>query len=140
MRVLLVDTALSTAIATVIAATIAALAAWATQRSAAQAAVRNQSVASRTDIEKEAFERAKTFYTDTIDRQANEVRELETDVVELKAKVKELETELASQGRDHETERQRNETERAEQRNETERLRAQLAVAQQTLRLRYPDE
>ena len=118
-----------TAVATIIAAIIAAFAAIATQRSAAAAAVRNQSMSSRTDIEKEAFERAKDFYTDTIDRQGAEIHELEEDVAELKAKVRTLEQELA-------TERQRN------QKNTTQvgRLQEQLDLAQRALRLKYPDE
>lgn len=90
-----------TAIATVLAALIAGGAAIATQRSAAAAAVRNQSVSSRTDIEKEAFERAKSFYTDTIDRQDRmiaardgKIGDLETKVETLEGKVEELEREL----------------------------------------------
>lgn len=115
-----------TAIATVIAAIIAAFAAIATQRSAAAAAVRNQSVSSRTDIEKEAFERAKDFYTDTIDRQGANIHELETDVANLKGRVRYLEEEL-------ERERALNSKERA-------RLQSELALAQEALRLKYPDE
>jgi len=84
-----------TAIATVIAAFISALAVIATQRSAAAAAVRNQSVSSRTDIEKEAFERAKGYYTDAMDRQAAEIGGLETDVATLRGRVSALEEELA---------------------------------------------
>jgi signal transduction histidine kinase len=118
-----------TAIATIIAAVIAALAAIATQRSAAAAAVRNQTVSSRTDIEKEAFERAKGFYTDTIDRQAASVHELEDDVVSLKSRVRALEEELAR-------ERERNEKNEGKIRS----LQEQLDLAQRALRLKYPDE
>lgn len=75
---------------------ITALATVATQRAAAKAAVRNAELTSRTDLEREAFERAKGFYTDTIDRQAAEIRELEGDVERLKAKVAELERDLTT--------------------------------------------
>lgn len=58
-----------------------------TQRSAARAAVRNASLSSRTDLEREAFERAKGYYTDTIDRQARDITQLEADVTKLEGKV-----------------------------------------------------
>lgn len=123
------DSVQITAIATVIAAVIAALAAIATQRSAAAAAVRNQSVSSRTDIEKEAFERAKGFYTDTIDRQDANIHELEDDVTSLKGRVRALEEELAR-------ERGRNQTNEEKIRE----LQGQLDLAQRALKLKYPDE
>ena len=118
-----------TAVATIIAAVLAAMAAIATQRTAAAAAVRNQTVSSRTDIEKEAFERAKGFYTDTIDRQGANIHELEDDVTSLKRRVRALEEELAR-------ERDRNETNEAKIRS----LQEQLDLAQRALRLKYPDE
>ena len=90
------DTAKSTGIATVLAVLITGAVTLATQRAAAKASVRNQDVASRTDIEKEAFERAKGFYTDTIDRQAHEIHELEADVDRLKARVTDLERDLGT--------------------------------------------
>ncbi len=116
------ENATSTAIASVIAAAVAGFAAWATQRTAAAAAVRNQSVASRTDIELAAFERAKTYYTDTIDRQDAEIHGLEDDVSGLKTEVAGLQ-----QGR-------------REDRAEIERLADELAVAKAALHMRYPDE
>jgi cell division protein FtsB len=82
-------------------AIITALGAIATQRSAARAAVRNAQTASRTDMEQEAFERAKGYYTDTIDRQARDIMSLETAmsglearVAQLKARVTDLESQL----------------------------------------------
>lgn len=118
-----------TAVATIIAAIIAAFAAIATQRSAAAAAVRNQTMTSRTDIEKEAFERAKGFYTDTIDRQGANIHELEDDVSNLKGRVRALEEEL-------QRERERNQVNEEKIRE----LQGQLNLAQTALRLRYPDE
>lgn len=122
-------TALTTAIATVIAAAIAAVAAIATQRSSAAAAVRNQSISSRTDIEKEAFERAKGFYTDTIDRQSVEIQGLETDVGTLRGRVTALEAELAEERSLREADR-----------HTTRQLRDELEIARRALRLKYPDE
>jgi hypothetical protein len=104
-----------TAIATVIAAFISAVAVIMTQRSAARAAVRNQTLSSRTDIEKEAFERAKGYYTDTIDRQGREIQGLESDVSTLRGRVTALEEELG-------------------------RTKEDLLIARQALRLKYPDE
>lgn len=123
------DSVQITAIATIIAAVIAAIAAIATQRTAAAAAVRNQSMSSRTDIEKEAFERAKGFYTDTIDRQGANIHELEDDVSNLKGRVRALEEEL-------QRERDRNQVNEEKIRE----LQGQLNLAQTALRLRYPDE
>lgn len=125
-----------TAIATVIAAIIAAFAAIATQRSAAAAAVRNQTVSSRTDIEKEAFERAKNFYTDTIDRQDGQIHELESDIANVRGRLKAVEEELATERALSQSERDR--AQRLQARIEA--LQKQLDLAQQTLRLRYPDE
>lgn len=74
--------AASTAIATVIATVITSAVFLATQRSANKAAERNTNVTSRADIERDAFDRAKTFYTDTIDRQAKRIADLESDLGE----------------------------------------------------------
>lgn len=109
------EQAIMTAIATVIAAAISAVAVIATQRSAAAAAVRNQSVSSRTDIEKEAFERAKGYYTDVADRQAAEISGLETEVSHLRGRVSALEEELA-------------------------RSKSELDIARRALSFKYPDE
>lgn len=109
------DTALVTAFASVIAAVIAGAFGWATVRTTARSEVRRQDTASRTDIEKEAFERAKTFYTDTIDRQSDQIEELEGDVDKLKQRVSDQETEIGQ-------------------------LRSELDTAKRALRLRFPDE
>ncbi|HET6909052.1 MAG TPA: hypothetical protein VFH54_06920 [Mycobacteriales bacterium] len=116
------DTATSTAIATVIATIITAGAALVTQRSATRAAVRNAEVTSRTDIEKEAFERAKLFYTDTIDRQDRAIETRDRKIETLESKVDELEGKVD------------------EQEHEIRKLRDDLDVARRALEMRFPDE
>ena len=71
--------------AVVVAAAVSGLFGWVTQRSAARANLRSTETTTRTDIEKEAFERAKGFYTDTIDRQDRQITELEADVAREKS-------------------------------------------------------
>lgn len=136
-----------TAVATVIAALIAALVGWATSRhnnrsqeasakAAAEAAVASQTVASRTDIERDAFERAKSFYTDTIDRQHAEHLEDQAEIGELNGRVRTLEDEKAADRRkiaDLE-----NRVQRVERDNE--KLRERLGVATRLLGEKYPDE
>lgn len=119
----------ATAVATVIAAGIGALAAWATGRSAARAQVIAAATSSRSDLEQQAFDRAKGFYTDVIDRQAGEIRDLEGDVDRLKGEVSQLRTELA---------RAREDLDHA--RTELQDTRAELNAARAVLQLRYPDE
>lgn len=122
-----------TAVATIAAAVIAAIVGYVTNRTsakankqaatlAAEAAVHNQSVASRTEIEHEAFVRAKGYYTDTIDRQDREIHELESEVASLKARIRALEQDAATTT------------------NELNDLRQQLRLAHEALRLKYPDE
>lgn len=77
-------------------AIVTAVGAILTQRSAARAAVRNASLSSRTDLEREAFERAKGYYTDTIDRQARDITQLEADVTKLEGKVTVCQTRISS--------------------------------------------
>lgn len=96
------DAAAATAIATVIAAAIAGLVGWATSRTAARAQVQAAQVTTRTDIEKEAFERARAYYGDALDRQDAEIRrqdaeisELHQEVDQLKHQVRGLEHDLA---------------------------------------------
>lgn len=110
-----IDAPLLTSVASVFVAAVAALSAFASQRAAANASIKNADTASRTAIETEAFERAKGFYTDTIDRQAREISDLETDVGRLKTQVADTETEVRL-------------------------LRAELDTAKNALRLAFPDE
>lgn len=104
-----------TDVASIIAAVIAAAAAAFTARSANRATTHGADVTARTELEKEIFERAKEFYSDTMDRLTAENREHE-------AKIDELEKKVQAQDR------------------EIHQLRDELDVAKKTLRLRYPDE
>lgn len=127
------DTALATAVATVIATAITGLAGWATQKSAANAAAKNAAIASRTEVEKEAFERAKEFYTEVIDRQGNEIHELEADIGRLKKRVGELEAKVKLQRSEHERIT-------SELMEELQAKRDELATAKRALSLKFPDE
>lgn len=88
------------AIASVIVSLIAALAGYASQRSAAKASTRNAATSSRTeldkaksDAEREAYERARAFDTETIKRQDEELGKLRQHMRELNADVKRITTE-----------------------------------------------
>lgn len=116
------DAALITSIASAVVAAIAGLSAWASQRAAAKASIRNTDTTSRSAIEEGAFERAKSFYTDTIDRQDREIHELEGDVGRLKTQVREQAEQIEQQG------------------EEIQALRAELTTAKNALRLAFPDE
>lgn len=63
-------------IATIIVALIAAAGAWASQRAASKASTQNTVVGGRVDMEKEAYDRARAFDTETITRQNHEIEEL----------------------------------------------------------------
>jgi len=116
------DTATSTAIATLIATFITAGAAWATQKSAAKAAVMNQSTASRTDIEKEAFSRAEAFYKGAMDRQDAEIARQDKEINECHAENRALKVEVDGL------------------KTRVKTLEDELETARRALRLRYPDE
>lgn len=136
-----------TAIASILAALIAGLVAYATARAsrkgqqaaaeaAATAAVAAQTVSSRTDIEKEAFERAKSFYTDTLDRQDTMIAARDTKIIDLEAKTKHLEEQV-----DHlEDEVEDLRSGRAADQQEIALLKERLAVATTLLEKKYPDE
>lgn len=63
----------------VLVAILAAGAAYASQRSAAKASVMNTQTVTAVDREKEAYERARAFDTETIRRQDEELAELRED-------------------------------------------------------------
>lgn len=73
-------------IATIIVAVIAALSALASQRAAARASTRNVSTSSRVEMEKEAYDRARAYDTETIKRQDAEIAELRAEMAEVKTK------------------------------------------------------
>lgn len=83
------DASYITAVASIVVATVAASSAYASQRSAAGATTKNTTVTSRTDMEKEAYERARAFDTETIKRQ-------DTDIIELRVSNKTLQKDLES--------------------------------------------
>lgn len=66
-------------IVTIIVAIIAAASAIASQRAAARASTMNTNTTSRVDMEKDAYERARKFDTETIERQDAEILELRAD-------------------------------------------------------------
>ena len=65
--------------ATIIVALIAAAGAWASQRAAAKATANNTMAGSRIDMEKEAYDRARAFDTETISRQNFEIDEIRAE-------------------------------------------------------------
>jgi hypothetical protein len=87
------STAVVAVVATFVSSCVAALVAYLTKRSSDQASVAIADTTTRGQVEEEAFERAKSFYTDVIDRQAAEIRDL-------KARVGTCETSVGSLRRD----------------------------------------
>lgn len=63
------------AVASIIVAGVSAFSAIASQRSASRASVLNTQTTSRVDMEREAYERARNFDTETIRRQDEELEE-----------------------------------------------------------------
>lgn len=80
--------------ASVLVAAIAAWSAYASQRAAAKASVQNTTTTSRTDIEKDAFERARTYYAGALDRQDKEISRQDAEITELHAETAELRDQL----------------------------------------------
>lgn len=72
------------AVASIIVSLIAASSAFASQRSAARAANVNTVTASRVEMEREAYQRARDFDVATMKRQDEEIAELLGNVVALK--------------------------------------------------------
>lgn len=84
-------------IVTVLVVILSGLFAWLSQRSAAKASKTNTLTVTAVDREKEAYERARAFDTETITRQGNEIKVLRGQVAEAKAEAHEakLEAEAA---------------------------------------------
>lgn len=82
---------LPTELATVAVAVIAAGGAWASQRAAARASKVNTSVAGRLEAEKEAYERARAFDIQTIERQDKEIKDLREQIVQARERIAKLE-------------------------------------------------
>jgi len=81
-----IDTALATALSSIIVAVVAGLAGWAAQRSSSKA---NLST-SRLELEREAYERARSYDTETISRQDRELDELRARVLEQDKQIRQL--------------------------------------------------
>jgi chromosome segregation ATPase len=136
-----------TAVASILAAVVAGLVGWLTARAnkkaqvaaaeaTAKAAVAGQELHSRTDIERDAFERAKGYYTDAMDRQGAEITSLEASEVDLKMRLNTLE-------RERQSDRERIDILDSRVRvleRENEELRSKLAVATTLLEQKYPNE
>lgn len=72
-------------------ALIAAGGAWASQRSASKATNINTMVNARIEAEKDAYERARAFDTETIRRQNEEIRDLRAEVSKCRERIAVLE-------------------------------------------------
>lgn len=83
--------AIPTEVITISVAVIAAGGAWAAQRSAARASMVNTSVTSRLEAEKEAYERARAFDIQTIERQQQEIKDLREQIVAMRERLARLE-------------------------------------------------
>lgn len=81
--------------AAVFIATIAALGSLATARTSAKATTVNSETNARVEMEKEAYDRARTLDTGTIKRQKKEVEELREENRQLKEMVRKLEERVA---------------------------------------------
>lgn len=84
-----------TGIVSVLVAVIAAAAAVLSQRSVAKASTENANTSSRVDMEKEAYDRARAYDTETIRRQDAEIAELREDNNRLTSEVKALRLRIA---------------------------------------------
>lgn len=80
-----------TAIATIIASVVAGGVGLATKRSGDQANIRVSEITTRGEIEEAAFERAKAYYTDVIDRQAKTLNEQAEKITRLESRVNKCE-------------------------------------------------
>lgn len=98
-------------------------------QAAAEAAVKNQTLSSRTQIEEQAFTRAAAIYNETIDRQQSEHEDDQREIGELKGRVRDLESEVEALKRGREADRQ-----------EIGRLKDRLSIATRLLGEKYPDE
>lgn len=76
----------------IIVAVVAALGAWAAQRASSKASTVNTTVASRLDAEKEAYERARQFDIDTINRQAQDIKDLREQLAQTRERLAVLES------------------------------------------------
>lgn len=117
-------------IASVIVSLIAASAAIASQRAAARASVVNTKETSRVDMEKEAYERARAYDTETIRRQDAEIEEIRASNIQLNDDLKILHADNKQLHTDNELLRLDNEkllVDNKHLRGQVEALRAEVA-------------
>lgn len=81
-------------VGSVVVALIAAFGAWAAQRAAAKASTINTAVSGRLEAERGAYERARDFDIQTIERQQAEIAELRAKEIELRATNERLNEEI----------------------------------------------
>jgi hypothetical protein len=79
----------------IIVAIIAALGAWVAQRAAAKSSNINTSVTGRLDLEKDAYERARNFDTETMRRQNEEIIKLRAESLKFDEDMAEIKGRLA---------------------------------------------
>lgn len=119
------------------------VAAWLVARTGKQAQVETAVVASRGDIEAGAFVRASEFTEKLIQQQADTIGRLDQRVIAQQAHIDEQDKLIAEQGRQlaaQEVQLGAQARQLEAQDGELVRLRQHLATAEETLRLRYPDE
>jgi predicted RNase H-like nuclease (RuvC/YqgF family) len=73
--------------ASIIVGIISGSSAYASQRAAARASTKNVDTTSRTEMEREAYERARNYDTSTIQRLTEEIKELRQENKELRDEV-----------------------------------------------------
>lgn len=71
----------------IIVALIATLGAWAAQKAASNANRSNTTVSGKIEAEKGAYERARSFDIQTIDRQHKEILDLQNDNIQLRQEI-----------------------------------------------------
>lgn len=81
-------------VALIIVALITGVSAYASQRAASRASTLNTSTTSRVDMEREAYERARGFDTETIRRQDLEIEEIRTENHQLREENRALRLEV----------------------------------------------
>ncbi len=82
-------------IVSIVVAVIAALSAYASQRSSAKVSLDTNATTSRVEMEKEAYDRARSYDTETIRRQDTEIEEIRAENKELREEVKSLKERIA---------------------------------------------
>lgn len=84
----------ASSLVTLAVAVIAALSAMASQRAASKAMKQSTQISSRTDLEKEAYKRAREYDTETIQRQQEEINKLRSEVLTARELEKQLRDEV----------------------------------------------